>query len=181
MRLPFPTEGTADDGSLSKSFEEVSLCPLDSDDGEPIVAYNGEVCPICLGPPKIGVKTPCGHLLCADCLASYCDVRIAPAPPPCPLCRAPLDSVALACDLVSAARVPLPRAHPLFAILLQHVRRQRMRDAQRDAGLTQPRTYLWHLGRLAYTAKILCQKLQLKLVSCRDHERDVAGYSGHFR
>ncbi|XP_032690763.1 uncharacterized protein LOC116853696 [Odontomachus brunneus] len=69
-----------------------------SDDDAPVVPYNGEVCPICLGAPKIGVKAPCGHLLCADCLASYCDVRIAPAPPPCPLCRAPLNSVALACD-----------------------------------------------------------------------------------
>lgn len=73
---------------------------LGSDDRS-IVTYNGEVCPICLGVPKIGVKAPCGHLLCAECLANYCDVRIAPAPPPCPLCRAPLNSVALAYDFVS--------------------------------------------------------------------------------
>lgn len=73
---------------------------LYSDSDRSIMTYNGEVCPICLGAPKIGVKAPCGHLLCADCLASYCDVRIAPAPPPCPLCRAPLNSVALACDFV---------------------------------------------------------------------------------
>jgi len=65
------------------------------------LTYNGEICPICLGVPKIGVKAPCGHLLCAECLANYCDVRIAPAPLPCPLCRAPLNSVALACDFVS--------------------------------------------------------------------------------
>ncbi|KAI4480682.1 hypothetical protein M0804_010235 [Polistes exclamans] len=64
-----------------------------------ILSYNREICPICLGTPKIGVRAPCGHLLCADCLASYCDVRVVTlAPPPCPLCRAPLDSVALACD-----------------------------------------------------------------------------------
>ncbi|KAL2727708.1 E3 ubiquitin-protein ligase RNF170-like isoform X1 [Vespula maculifrons] len=63
-----------------------------------VLAYNREICPICLGAPKISVRAPCGHLLCADCLASYCDVRVALAPPPCPLCRAPLDSVALACD-----------------------------------------------------------------------------------
>ncbi|XP_025162174.1 peroxisome biogenesis factor 10-like [Harpegnathos saltator] len=75
---------------------------------------NGEVCPICLGVPKIGVKAPCGHLLCADCLASYCDVRITPAPPPCPLCRAPLNSVALACDFVSnVARTVACRARRL--------------------------------------------------------------------
>lgn len=92
----------------------------DSDDrSSDVVAYNGEVCPICLGAPKIGVKAPCGHLLCAVCLASYCDVRVAApaaaaAPPPCPLCRAPLNSVALACDFVStttaaAELVALPR------------------------------------------------------------------------
>ncbi|XP_011635673.1 uncharacterized protein LOC105426237 isoform X2 [Pogonomyrmex barbatus] len=63
----------------------------------------GEVCPICLGVPKIGVKASCGHLLCAECLANYCDVRIAPMPPPCPLCRAPLNSVALACDFKEKA------------------------------------------------------------------------------
>lgn len=78
----------------------VHYCFLSGDDRS-IVTYNGEVCPICLGVPKIGVRAPCGHSLCAECLANYCDVRIAPAPPPCPLCRAPLNSVALACDFVS--------------------------------------------------------------------------------
>ncbi|XP_011874058.1 PREDICTED: uncharacterized protein LOC105565450 isoform X2 [Vollenhovia emeryi] len=67
-------------------------------DDRSIVTYNGEICPICLGVPKIGVRAPCGHSLCAECLANYCDVRITPAPPPCPLCRAPLNSVALTCD-----------------------------------------------------------------------------------
>ncbi|XP_029171781.1 peroxisome biogenesis factor 10-like [Nylanderia fulva] len=66
------------------------------DDDRPTMTYNGEICPICLNTPRMGVKAPCGHLLCAECLASYCDVRIAPAPPPCPLCRAPLKSMTLA-------------------------------------------------------------------------------------
>ncbi|XP_011701263.1 PREDICTED: E3 ubiquitin-protein ligase RNF170-like isoform X2 [Wasmannia auropunctata] len=79
------------------NISNTEMKELSSDDRS-IVAYNGEVCPICLGVPKIGVKAPCGHLLCAECLANYCDVRIAPAPPPCPLCRAPLNSVALVCD-----------------------------------------------------------------------------------
>ncbi|XP_067211671.1 uncharacterized protein [Linepithema humile] len=79
------------DGNSDIEINELS-------DDRSVVTYNGEVCPICLGAPKIGVKAPCGHLLCAECLASYCDVRITPAPPPCPLCRAPLNSVALACD-----------------------------------------------------------------------------------
>lgn len=76
-------------------------------DDRSIVTYNGEVCPICLGVPKICVRAPCGHSLCAECLANYCDVRIAPAPPPCPLCRAPLNSVALACDFVSKTSLPV--------------------------------------------------------------------------
>ncbi|CAL1684983.1 unnamed protein product [Lasius platythorax] len=88
------TRTELDDSSANSSTE---IKELTSDDRS-IVTYNGEVCPICLNAPKIGVKAPCGHLLCAECLASYCDVRIAPAPPPCPLCRAPLNSVALACD-----------------------------------------------------------------------------------
>lgn len=71
------------------------------DDDKPLVTYNDEICPICLGAPKIGVKASCGHLLCAECLASYCDVTIKPAPLPCPLCRAPLNSITLACDFVS--------------------------------------------------------------------------------
>ncbi|XP_050466031.1 uncharacterized protein LOC126859109 [Cataglyphis hispanica] len=86
-----------DDSSANSSTKKKEL----KSDDRSIVTYNGEVCPICLNAPKIGVKAPCGHLLCAECLASYCDVRIAPAPPPCPLCRAPLSSVALACDFVS--------------------------------------------------------------------------------
>ncbi|XP_029676765.1 uncharacterized protein LOC115243711 [Formica exsecta] len=88
------TDNELDDSSANSSTK---IKELKSDD-KSIVTYNGEVCPICLSVPKIGVKAPCGHLLCAECLASYCDVRIAPAPPPCPLCRAPLSSVALACD-----------------------------------------------------------------------------------
>ncbi|XP_011337078.1 uncharacterized protein LOC105279182 [Ooceraea biroi] len=69
-------------------------------DDRPLVTYNDEICPICLGAPEIGVKASCGHLLCAECLANYCDVTIKPAPLPCPLCRAPLNSIALACDYV---------------------------------------------------------------------------------
>ncbi|EFN75802.1 hypothetical protein EAI_15774 [Harpegnathos saltator] len=85
--------------------------------GGPRVPYDGEVCPICLGVPKIGVKAPCGHLLCADCLASYCDVRITPAPPPCPLCRAPLNSVALACDFT----IPSPKTlDPNTMVMVQN-------------------------------------------------------------
>lgn len=65
------------------------------------LAYNHELCPICLGTPKFGVKAICGHLLCATCLASYCEAREVSAPPPCPLCRAPLDTVTLATEQVS--------------------------------------------------------------------------------
>ncbi|XP_036139040.1 uncharacterized protein LOC114255505 [Monomorium pharaonis] len=79
------------DDNLNTELKELS-------DDRSVVTDNGEVCPICLGEPKIGVRPLCGHLLCAECLANYCDVRITPAPPPCPLCRAPLNSVALACD-----------------------------------------------------------------------------------
>ncbi|XP_033221356.1 uncharacterized protein LOC117175703 isoform X2 [Belonocnema kinseyi] len=63
-----------------------------------LLAYNHELCPICLGTPKFGVKAVCGHLLCATCLASYCEAREVSAPPPCPLCRAPLDTVTLATE-----------------------------------------------------------------------------------
>ncbi|XP_043477379.1 E3 ubiquitin-protein ligase RNF170 [Leptopilina heterotoma] len=60
--------------------------------------YNGELCPICLNGPQCGVRAYCGHLLCAACLESYCEARDVSTPPPCPLCRAPLDSVTLACE-----------------------------------------------------------------------------------
>ncbi|XP_051153158.1 E3 ubiquitin-protein ligase RNF170 [Leptopilina boulardi] len=60
--------------------------------------YNGELCPICLNGPQCGVRAYCGHLLCATCLESYCEAREVSTPPPCPLCRAPLDSVTLACE-----------------------------------------------------------------------------------
>lgn len=63
--------------------------------------YNGELCPICLNGPQCGVRAYCGHLLCATCLESYCEAREVSSPPPCPLCRAPLDSVTLACEQVS--------------------------------------------------------------------------------
>lgn len=88
----------------SNVYHKIHICVhycFSGSDDRSIVTYNGEVCPICLGVPKIGVRAPCGHSLCAECLANYCDVRIAPAPPPCPLCRAPLNSVALTCDFVS--------------------------------------------------------------------------------
>ncbi|XP_020299679.1 E3 ubiquitin-protein ligase RNF170-like isoform X4 [Pseudomyrmex gracilis] len=129
-----------------------------SNNNRSVITYNGEVCPICLGTPKIGVKAPCGHLLCAECLASYCDVRLAPAPPPCPLCRAPLNSVALACDFAILG----PKMLDPNTIMVQNW----IREYNNQGGLmTSVRPFL--MTRITLLFNILTLFLILGLIAVR--------------
>ncbi|XP_020299677.1 E3 ubiquitin-protein ligase RNF170-like isoform X2 [Pseudomyrmex gracilis] len=131
---------------------------VNSNNNRSVITYNGEVCPICLGTPKIGVKAPCGHLLCAECLASYCDVRLAPAPPPCPLCRAPLNSVALACDFAILG----PKMLDPNTIMVQNW----IREYNNQGGLmTSVRPFL--MTRITLLFNILTLFLILGLIAVR--------------
>ncbi|EJF56085.1 hypothetical protein BD309DRAFT_992334 [Dichomitus squalens] len=67
------------------------------DEVEPLAAYT---CPICFSPPTFATITPCGHVLCGECLFTAVKTTIqrgAYTLPPgermtarCPVCRAPI-------------------------------------------------------------------------------------------
>ncbi|KAI1792079.1 hypothetical protein LXA43DRAFT_972692 [Ganoderma leucocontextum] len=74
--------------------------PVDTvpiDEVEPLAAYT---CPICFSPPSYATITPCGHVLCGECLFTAVKTTIQrgaytlPAgermTARCPVCRAPI-------------------------------------------------------------------------------------------
>ncbi|KAI9067747.1 hypothetical protein FKP32DRAFT_1563190 [Trametes sanguinea] len=64
---------------------------------EPLASYS---CPICFSPPTYATITPCGHVLCGDCLFSSVKTTMQRGAytlpiherniPRCPVCRAPI-------------------------------------------------------------------------------------------
>ncbi|RPD55013.1 hypothetical protein L226DRAFT_515393 [Lentinus tigrinus ALCF2SS1-7] len=89
--LPRLSPGSSPKG-LEPVFDNVPI-----QEGEPLAAYN---CPVCFSPPSYATITPCGHVLCGDCLFTAVKTtmkrgaytlppgeRMMPA---CPVCRAPI-------------------------------------------------------------------------------------------
>ncbi|KAH9895260.1 hypothetical protein C8Q73DRAFT_645286 [Cubamyces lactineus] len=54
------SEGGSETREASQRAEDISV-----DDVQPLASYT---CPICFSPPTYATITPCGHVLCGDCL-----------------------------------------------------------------------------------------------------------------
>ncbi|KAI0750249.1 hypothetical protein C8Q80DRAFT_1102048 [Daedaleopsis nitida] len=92
---------TASSGSVSSPRASPQQTrPLDAvpiDEVEPLAAYT---CPICFSPPSYATITPCGHVLCGECLFTAVKTTIQRGAytlpngermvARCPVCRAPI-------------------------------------------------------------------------------------------
>lgn len=77
-----------EDGSLAS---EATEAPLGNDPSRGEGA--AQRCPLCLSSPRVvPTATPCGHVFCWTCVASWCAQK-----PECPLCRADVTPQQLVC------------------------------------------------------------------------------------
>ncbi|KDQ19296.1 hypothetical protein BOTBODRAFT_170411 [Botryobasidium botryosum FD-172 SS1] len=95
--------GSGSASSSQKAVQDIIL--LDSEPDEPpaesaapseSIPLSSYTCPICFYPPASAVLTPCGHILCGECLFTAVSSAQARQPGPagaarCPVCRAILE------------------------------------------------------------------------------------------
>jgi len=113
---PTQQAGSSSQRRRSKSSSPSSTGGADSSSSAPPASslLSSTTCPICFSPPKNATLTPCGHLLCGECLflavGTGIQRMVAQRPPPglggpngevalalamaeakCPVCRAPIE------------------------------------------------------------------------------------------
>jgi hypothetical protein len=85
--------------SSKRAGKQRAATPSPDDDDD-----DDECCPVCMCPPDTPVRTPCGHVYCADCLESSCTLAQPSASPSAPGLRIECLGLAHRCE------TPLPLA-----------------------------------------------------------------------
>lgn len=78
--------------SDGNNYSESTMASVGPGSGR-AVAYNSEICPICISPHRLAVETNCGHKFCGLCIKSYLNNRpgrelfFTSGSLSCPMCR----------------------------------------------------------------------------------------------
>lgn len=85
-----PVAGASEDQHTGKAGDATVL---DSASTQTVVfGTAARQCPMCLAPRVRATSTPCGHVFCWDCIATWCNEK-----PECPLCRTAVTGPQLVC------------------------------------------------------------------------------------
>ncbi|KAI0791220.1 hypothetical protein C8Q75DRAFT_715583 [Abortiporus biennis] len=87
------SSSSSSSSSTTVTPKPISPLPSSKEPGQPLSTYN---CPICFSPPTYATLTPCGHVLCGECLFTAVKAGIqrgalhgpASEMAKCPVCRA---------------------------------------------------------------------------------------------